>query len=225
MSLEKQAGSWWTRSSGRAKLFIVAGAIGSVIIVLGLGLGIGLKRSQNAGSSDHPTSTASSTPSPGATTGTFWQPAVKSTWQIALIHPLEINPSAKSTTPDVEIFDIDLFDNPKETFDTLHNIGKKAICYFSAGSYEPNRPDSKNFKPSDKGNELDGWPGERWLDLKSQNVRKIMRKRIELAASKGCDAIDPDNIDAYVSFYVHQNSILKSFVTDLGFVSRTTTTD
>ena len=41
--------------------------------------------------------------------------------------------------------------------------------------------------------------GEKWLDLNSENVRRIMSKRIELAAEKGFDAIDPDNIDGYVS--------------------------
>jgi hypothetical protein len=116
-----------------------------------------------------------------------------------LNHPLDISAGAKSIAPDVEIFDIDLFGNPKSTIDTLHKLGKKAICYFSAGSYEPNRPDSGDFTDGDKGKGLDGWPEEHWLDLRSENVRTIMGKRIELAASKGCDAIDPDNIDAYVS--------------------------
>jgi hypothetical protein len=30
----------------------------------------------------------------------------------------------------------------------------------------------------------------------SQSIRNIMAKRIKLAADKGCDAIDPDNIGA-----------------------------
>lgn len=94
-------------------------------------------------------------------------------------------------SPEVEAFDIDLFDNPKETFDALKRLGKKSICYFSAGSYEPGRPDSAQFVSTDKGLGLEGWPGEQWLNLRSANVRSIMTKRIELAASKGCDAIDP----------------------------------
>lgn len=116
-----------------------------------------------------------------------------------LIKPLDISANAKSVTPNVDVFDIDLFDNPKSTFNQLHKFGKKAICYFSAGSFEPNRPDSGDFKEGDQGSELNGWPGEHWLNLKSENVRNIMAKRIELAASKGCDAIDPDNVDGYVS--------------------------
>lgn len=71
------------------------------------------------------------------------------------------------------------------------------ICYFSAGSYEPNQPDSSQSTASGKGKELDGWPGEYWLDTKSANVRNIMSAHLELAASKGCDGVDPDNVDGY----------------------------
>ena len=46
---------------------------------------------------------------------------------------------------------------------------------------------------------LDGWPGERWLKLSSDNVRSIMKKRVEMSAQKGCDGIDVDNVDGYVS--------------------------
>jgi hypothetical protein len=123
--------------------------------------------------------------------GNFWQPPVKSSWQIILNHVLDVNALSTSVAPDVDVFDIDLFDNPKETFDALKRLGKKSICYFSAGSYEPNRPDSGDFLADDKGLELDGWPGEFWLKLDNTNVRQIMTKRIELAAAKGCDAIDP----------------------------------
>jgi len=44
---------------------------------------------------------------------------------------------------------------------------------------------------------MEDWEGEWWLDTKSANVRAIMKTRIALAKSKGCDAIDPDNVDAY----------------------------
>jgi len=34
--------------------------------------------------------------------------------------------------------------------------------------------------------------------VKSANVRKIMKERIELAAKAGCHAVDPDNTDGFV---------------------------
>ena len=79
----------------------------------------------------------------------------------------------------------------------LFKLNKKVICYFSAGSYEPGRPDSANFLPSDLGSQMANWPDETWLDIRSLNVQKIMAARIQLAKSKGCDAVDPDNVDGY----------------------------
>jgi hypothetical protein len=99
--------------------------------------------------------------------------------------------------PDVAIYDIDLFENSDVLISTLKRLGKKVICYFSAGSYEPGRLDSGEFQSKDKGKELDGWPGEYWLDVSSANVRSIMTKRLDIAQQKGCDAVDPDNVDGY----------------------------
>jgi hypothetical protein len=129
----------------------------------------------------------------------IWRPAVKSTWQIVLSDPIKLGETSEAISPDVEIFDIDLFENPRSTIDALHRLGKKAIAYFSAGSYEPGRPDSKEFTPNDLGKKMDGWPKEKWVDIRSENVRSIMSRRIELAAQKGFDGIDPDNVDGYVS--------------------------
>ena len=110
-----------------------------------------------------------------------------------------LDKDASSTTPNVTVFDIDLFDTPKETIQQLHALGKKVLCYFSAGSYEDWRSDAAEFKPEDLGHDLDGWPGEKWLKLSSDNVRRIMKERVNMASEKGCDGVDPDNVDAYVS--------------------------
>jgi hypothetical protein len=142
-----------------------------------------------------PVSTAAPAPSSPANSG-VWQPAVGSKWQIQLSQLIKVD---SSLDPTVGIYDIDMFDTPQSSIDQLHALGKKVICYFSAGSYEPNRPDSSQFTASDKGKGLDGWPGEYWLDVTSANVRSIMAARLKLAASKGCDGVDPDNVDGYVS--------------------------
>jgi hypothetical protein len=126
-----------------------------------------------------------------ATSGTFWRPSAGTSWQIVLLNP------PTDTSLNVSVYDIDLFDNNASTISTLHAQNRKVICYFSAGSYEPNRPDSGQFAKSDYGKELDGWPGEHWLNTNSTNVRNIMSARLALAASKGCDGVDPDNVDGY----------------------------
>jgi Glycoside-hydrolase family GH114 len=122
---------------------------------------------------------------------TVWQPAAGTTWQI------ELSGTVSDLTHPAEVFDVDLFDTPASTIKTLKGNGKKVICYFSAGSFEDWRPDKASFQASDKGSPLQGWPGEFWLDTKSPNVRSIMTSRIKMAQDKGCDGVDPDNVDGY----------------------------
>jgi len=49
------------------------------------------------------------------------------------------------------------------------------------------------------GNNLDDWAGEQYVDIRSSVVRSIMAARMDLAVSKGCDGIEPDNVDGYQS--------------------------
>ena len=122
---------------------------------------------------------------------TYWQPTASTTWQIKLSSALT------NTSPNVAVFDFDMVDNSASTISTLHSQGKKVICYFSAGSYENWRPDAGSFTTADYGKPVVGWAGEWWLNTKSTNVRNIMLKRLDLAAQKGCDGVDPDNVDGY----------------------------
>jgi len=104
--------------------------------------------------------------------------------------------TASSYNTDVVI--IDLFDTDAETISSLKNDGRVVICYFSAGSWEDWREDEDSFPNATIGNPLDGWEGENWLDTTSDDVRAIMEARIELAKTKGCQAVDPDNVDGYL---------------------------
>lgn len=83
-----------------------------------------------------------------------------------------------------------MFGTTAEQIAAYHQEGKAVICYISAGSHEPNRPDSGDFLPECYCNkddlcQLDGWPGEYWLDLHTpaciENVQSVMGKRIALA--------------------------------------------
>lgn len=126
------------------------------------------------------------------TSGSWYRPSplVKWQWQLK---------GTVNTTYPVEIYDIDLFDSSEALIQQLQAEGKKVICYFSAGSFEDWRADSSQFMESDLGNSLDGWPGERWLDIRSTNIHSIMKSRLELAVKKGCDGVEPDNMDGYVN--------------------------
>ena len=99
----------------------------------------------------------------------------------------------------VDWYDIDLFDSSLATISQLQNSGVRVICYFSAGSAENWRKDFAQFDKADLGKKLDGWEGERWLDIRSQNVWNILLSRLDLAKTKGCDGVEPDNVDAYLN--------------------------
>ena len=101
------------------------------------------------------------------------------------------------TSQPSRLYDIDLFDTSLDLIDELHNDGKLVICYFSAGSFEDWREDASLFPQEAIGKALDGWEGENWLDIRNQTVREIMKKRLDLAKAKGCDGVDPDNVDGY----------------------------
>jgi hypothetical protein len=123
----------------------------------------------------------------------LWKPRVKSKFQIILSAAVEVN-AGRPPTPDVDIWDLDLFYHSKKEFDDLKRMGKKVICYFSAGTSEDWRADFKEFRTQDQGAKLPLWPGEKWLDIRRPEVWKVMQKRIKFAHEQGCDAIDPDNM-------------------------------
>ena len=97
------------------------------------------------------------------------------------------------------IYDIDLFDTSKEAIAKLQSQGRKVVCYFSAGSGENWREDYSRFLKSDLGSDVDGWAGEKWLDIRSANVMAIMKDRMKLAKDKGCDGVEPDLMDGHVN--------------------------
>ncbi len=59
--------------------------------------------------------------------------------------------------------------------------------------------DAGAFPAPTRGLPLDGWPGERWLDVRSPAVLDLMRARIARLAEKGCRAVEFDNVDGYAN--------------------------
>ena len=122
-----------------------------------------------------------------------WTPAPGTTWQWQLSdYPVD-------TTVDVAVYDVDLFDTDEADLTTLRGDGRMIICYFSAGSFEDWRDDAAAFDAADIGEPLDGWEGENWLDIRSQTLRTILAARLDHAVTRGCDAVEPDNVDGYLN--------------------------
>ncbi|RMZ88219.1 hypothetical protein DV736_g4553, partial [Chaetothyriales sp. CBS 134916] len=195
-----QTQSLWRR---RRRYFILGGIIMLVMVIgLAVGLGVGLAHAHRgphcyyghcpSSSSGVPTPTPAPPAGDGIVMNGIWQPENGTTWQYQLATPV-VNPS----TDGIDVWDFDLFDNEASIISDIQGNGSKVICYLSAGSYEDWRPDKGNFTQADLGNQLDGWPGEYWINTNSDNVRRIMAARLDLAVEKGCSGVDPDNIDAY----------------------------
>ena len=139
-----------------------------------------------------PTPTPGPTPTP--TTGTWYKPAVGTKWAIQFSGMPVVNIN------EAQVYDLDLYDTPQSTIDNIHAQGKKVICYMSAGSFEDWRTDAATFPSSVLGNNLDGWVGEKWLDVRQLTIlQPIMAKRMDLAKAKKCDGIDIDNVDGYTN--------------------------
>jgi len=96
----------------------------------------------------------------------------------------------------VNVYNVDLFDTGKDIILKLQEKQIRVICYFSAGTYEDWREDANQF-PEEALGKKNGWPGERWLDIRNNKVRDIMATRITIARDKNCDAVDPDNVDGW----------------------------
>lgn len=125
------------------------------------------------------------------TPGTSWQWQLTGTINTTILDGVS-NPK--------KMYDIDLVDTPAATIASLKAKNIVVICYLSAGTSENWRPDYAQFPASVKGKSVDGWAGENWLDVRNLNVlRPIMTARFDLAVSKGCDGVEPDNVDGFAN--------------------------
>ena len=134
------------------------------------------------------------TPAPQDSPSAWWTPSVSLRWQWQL-SGMPVYPSI-----DVDMYDIDLFENDASVIAALHAQGRKVVCYVSVGSWEDWRPDADQFPTSVIGEDYEGWPGENWLDIRQiELLAPVMRARLDLCRDKGFDGIEPDNIDAYTN--------------------------
>ncbi|OWZ37247.1 endo alpha-1,4 polygalactosaminidase precursor [Cryptococcus neoformans c8] len=124
-----------------------------------------------------------------------------------------------------DVYIVDGEGTSEDTIAQYHADGKTVICYFSAGTWEPGRSDADEFDPtcvcgsggsfggnacSSNDNKLSGW-NEWWLDIHSASciskVESIMSARISSFVAKGCDGVDPDNVDSFAnSDQLHGNT-------------------
>jgi hypothetical protein len=143
-----------------------------------------------------PATAAPAPPAPVSCAG-CWHPSLRTSWNWVL--------SVVPTAPyrPVSMYDVDGFDNSAANVAALHAAGIKAVCYLSAGSWENWRPDAAQFPAAVLGRN-NGWPGEKWLDVREiQNtnsaLRSIMDARLDMCKQKGFDMVELDNVDGYLN--------------------------
>jgi hypothetical protein len=168
------------------------------------------------------TSGRGATPAPvscNTTQGACWHPAVDSRWQYQLQGvsgfastggintTISVVPYTGGAAVSPKVFDFDLYTDESvagnnTTLNTaavnaVHARGAGAICYISAGTWEKWRADANQFPASVQGAK-NGWPGERWLDIRKTSVLlPIMEARVQKCREAGFDGIEFDNVDGY----------------------------
>jgi len=134
-------------------------------------------------------------------------------WPVAASRPAATKPVA---VPDARFFlqlqgdvtvpagtrvvDADLFDVDAAQVAQWRKDGIYPICYMSAGSFEDWRADAALYPKSVLGKDYEGWPGEKWLDIRQiAKLAPIIKERLDLCREKGFRGVDPDNIDGYLT--------------------------
>jgi hypothetical protein len=127
-----------------------------------------------------------------------WVPPLRTSWNWVLSHV------PAPPYRNVSMYDIDGFDATASDVASMHTAGIKVVCYISAGTYENWRPDASQFPSSILGNNVSGWKGERWLDIREIQkpdsvLLSIMTARLGMCKSKGFDGVELDNVDGYTN--------------------------
>lgn len=137
-------------------------------------------------------SPAVATAAPTPCSGRCWVPrATTAPWQIHLAGRID-------TTVRAPIAELDCAETPRATVRAFQRRGTRVLGYLSAGSTESYRADADRFPAAIVGRVYDGYPDERWLDIRRIDVlMPILRDRLRACARKGFDGVDPDNVNGY----------------------------
>ncbi len=143
---------------------------------------------------------------PVASGKSMWVPTQGLQWQYQLQGKLKTNlcvvPQVGGSCVRPNVYDVDLYAPDGVTLNTaavaaIHAVGAHAVCYVDAGTWEDFRPDAGEYPASVKGLP-NGWPGERWLDIRATGVlMPIIDARVAKCAAAGFDAVEFDNVDGY----------------------------
>lgn len=110
----------------------------------------------------------------------------------------QIDGFSKQSKP-LNLIDVDGFGIKANTVAKLKAKDIYTVCYLNVGSWEPWRPDAKDYPKYLFIHRDPNWPDEIFLDIRdvfkpNSVLAKILKKRIKMCKDKGFDAVEPDNM-------------------------------
>jgi hypothetical protein len=144
---------------------------------------------------------------PAAPTG--WVPTQGLRWQYQLQGVVRTDLCVRSAVRGAacvrpQVYDIDPYNNDgtalnSDAVTAIHAQGAHAVCYVDAGTWGNWRPDQAAY-PSSVLGASNGWPGEKWLDIRRTDVlMPIIDARVAKCVAAGFDAVEFDNVDGYTN--------------------------
>jgi hypothetical protein len=133
----------------------------------------------------------------GAGDGATSQPAARSAVRADMSVQYQLTDDV-DTTVDAQLFVIDLFDATQQGIAALHAKNRVVIAYVSVGSLESWRQDAATFPRAAVGMPLADYPDERWLDIRSDDVRTAIAARLDHARDKGFDGVFFSTLGGYM---------------------------
>jgi Glycoside-hydrolase family GH114 len=128
--------------------------------------------------------------------GSCWKPTIGMEWQWQL--SCDTAQTCTNLEVHVPFYVIDAVGNPASTVAAIHKRGEHAYCYVDIGSWEETRSDVSRFPESVLGKRYEGWPKERWLDIRQLGIlAPIMIARMKVCVDKGFDGVEFDNVEDY----------------------------
>lgn len=129
-----------------------------------------------------------------------WIPGPVPSWQWQLTWPV-------NTTINAAVYDID-YDGSgsgspaqvKAVVTMLHGQGRRAVCYLETAGWENYRPDAKSYPNFILGRAIDGWAGEKYVDVRQRAILEpILKKRFQQCRDAGFDGVETDIDDTYTA--------------------------
>ena len=135
------------------------------------------------------------------------------TFAINLQGPPDLNKLIRGKQPDWYEIDLDETSRSNRSdartggvynpvVEALRQRGIKPIAYMNGGAWQPGQSDSGELPNAMKGQALPGWPGERWVDVRSidapgNKLAEILKNRMDKAKAMGFAGMDVDNTDGW----------------------------